>query len=74
MAAGIAPAWLLLAAAGAGLRIGYPHRPLPAARLRPKVQALVPAAGAPQAVPCLGRPDAEPDPAPRRPLGEVLIG
>jgi hypothetical protein len=74
MAAGMGLARVLLVAAGAGLQAGYLNQPLQAARLRPKVQALVPAAGVPQAVLCLGRPDELPDPAPRRPLGEVLIG
>lgn len=74
MAAGMALARVLLVAAGAGLQAGYLNQPLQAAHQRPKVQALVPAAGVPQAVLCLGRPDELPDPAPRRPLGEVLIG
>jgi hypothetical protein len=72
LAAGQALGRVLLEAAATGLQASYLNQPIQVAALRPRLAALLPGDGVPQLLLRLGHPAADLDPAPRRPVEEVV--
>lgn len=63
---------VLLAAAGAGVQASFFNQPIQVSALRGRVSDLLGEHGFPQVAIGLGYPQRVPEPAPRRPLAEVL--
>ncbi|SFM71171.1 Acg family FMN-binding oxidoreductase [Marinobacter zhejiangensis] len=61
----------LLVACQLGLQASYLNQPIQVESLRPKLQSLI-GGGFPQILLRLGYPDKDIEPAPRRPLGEII--
>lgn len=72
LAAGQALERVLLVACAHDVQASYMNQPIQVGELRPRVADLLPDGLVPQIIIRLGHPDATPDPAPRRPVDDVV--